>query len=143
MAICTALICDDYRHAAPVFGVVPDAADLRSVDLPLYPQTLYGTSHGQISRFSNGTAFNTSCWCRALITSLSSLFRNHADLEVCGRLSYTAPPITREMQPQMMKSHRHAFRSLLSPLNGIAYEISPQIAPDSAIEPWSTAMRLV
>ncbi len=59
VAIYTTLICDNYRHADPVFGVVSDAAGLRNVNLPLYPQTLYGTGHRRISQFSNGTAFNS------------------------------------------------------------------------------------
>ncbi len=50
-------ICDNYGNAAPVFGVVPDAADLRNVDLPLYTKTLYGTGHGSDDSW-NRTAFN-------------------------------------------------------------------------------------
>ncbi len=32
--------CDNYEIAAPVFGVVPDAADPRNVNLPLYTKNL-------------------------------------------------------------------------------------------------------
>ncbi len=59
MAIYSAFICDNYGNAAPVFGVVPGAADLRNVDLLLYTKPLYRTGHGSDDSW-NSTTFNTN-----------------------------------------------------------------------------------